>query len=73
MKGYNVKFATDTVVDQFSLETAASSPVKEKSAPYAWIIWSTAALFYLYEYVLRASPGVMTNELMHDFGVTSTA
>jgi sugar phosphate permease len=73
MKGYNVKFATDTVVDQVSLEAAASTPAIEKSASYAWIIWSTAALFYLYEYVLRASPGVMTNELMRDFGVTSTA
>ncbi|MBX9805620.1 MAG: MFS transporter [Alphaproteobacteria bacterium] len=50
-----------------------SSSFKEKSATYAWIIWGAAALFYLYEYVLRASPGVMTNELMRDFGVTSTA
>jgi len=68
-----VKFATDTVADQLSLDVAASSSPKGKSTSYAWVIWGTAALFYLYEYVLRASPGVMTNELMHDFGVTSTA
>lgn len=40
---------------------------------HAWIVWGCAALFYLYEYALRASPSVMTNELMVDFGVTSTA
>ena len=39
----------------------------------SWIIWICAGLFYLYEYVLRVSPGVMTNQLMQDFGVTSTA
>ena len=39
----------------------------------AWIIWGCAAFFYLYEYILRVSPSVMTNQLMHDFGVTSTA
>lgn len=39
----------------------------------AWVIWGCAALFYLYEYVLRVSPSVMTQELMRDFGVTSTA
>jgi sugar phosphate permease len=39
----------------------------------AWLIWGCAALFYLYEYVLRVSPSVMTHELMRDFGVSSTA
>lgn len=39
----------------------------------AWTILGCAWLFYLYEYVLRVSPSVMTNELMLDFGVTSTA
>ena len=39
----------------------------------AWFIWLTAGLFYLYEFVLRASPGVIAHELMTDFGVTSTA
>jgi MFS family permease len=68
-----VKVATDTVVDTVSLDAMTSSSTEEKSASYAWIIWGAAALFYLYEYVLRASPGVMTNELMRDFGVTSTA
>ena len=39
----------------------------------AWMIFGTAAAFYLYEYVLRVSPSVMTHDLMLDFGVTSTA
>jgi sugar phosphate permease len=39
----------------------------------AWIIISCAWAFYLYEYILRVSPSVMTNDLMLDFGVTTTA
>ncbi|HLD95437.1 MAG TPA: MFS transporter [Alphaproteobacteria bacterium] len=38
----------------------------------SWIIWAMAALFYLYEYVLRVSPSVMTEGLTQSFGVTST-
>lgn len=39
----------------------------------AWTIWACAALFYLYEYVLRVSPSVITNDLMRDFSVQATA
>ena len=39
----------------------------------AWLIWSCAGLFYLYEMVLRASPSVIAKDLMLDFGVASTA
>lgn len=39
----------------------------------ALLIWSIGGFFYLYEYVLRVSPSVMTNELMAHFGVTSTS
>jgi MFS family permease len=68
-----VKAATDTVVDQIpmDIEIRETSP-KSSAAAYSWLIWGAAALFYLYEYVLRVSPGVMTNELMRDFGATST-
>lgn len=38
-----------------------------------WVIWGCAGLFYLYEMILRASPSVMTSDLMHDFSVASTA
>lgn len=47
-----------------------SSP--KRSSPIKWGMWGIAALFYLYETFLRASPSVMTHDLMKAFGVTST-
>ncbi|AIK96874.1 MFS transporter [Candidatus Odyssella acanthamoebae] len=38
-----------------------------------WLIWGCAGLFYLYEMILRASPGVIAKDLMSDLGVASTA
>jgi sugar phosphate permease len=74
LKGKTVKLATEATVEQLALDNdMPSSSSKLSLTTYAWVIWAAAALFYLYEYVLRASPGVMTNELMRDFGVTSTA
>lgn len=39
----------------------------------AWFVWSIAALFYAYQFVLRVSPGVMTDDLMRDFDVEACA
>jgi len=39
----------------------------------AWLVWSFAGLFYLYQFILRNSPGVMTDELMRDFSVEACA
>ncbi|MCP4476129.1 MAG: MFS transporter [Gammaproteobacteria bacterium] len=39
----------------------------------AWIIWGLAAAFFFSEYFARVSPSVMTEGLMHDFGVTAFA
>lgn len=36
-----------------------------------WFVWSLGCLFYFYENLIQVSLGVMSNELMHDFGVTS--
>ena len=36
-----------------------------------WIVWGLGCLFYFYEFLLQVSPGVMSNELMHDFSLTS--
>jgi predicted MFS family arabinose efflux permease len=44
----------------------------ERSYLRAWLIWGIAAVFYLYELVLRVSPSVMTNELMLSLNATST-
>ena len=38
----------------------------------SWLIWGIAALFYLYELVLRVSPSVMTNDLMVTYNATAT-
>lgn len=67
--------ATPSPVDSLStpeikttnLQTARTYP----AAIIGWGFWSIAALFYLYEYVLRVSPSVLTNELMLSFNVTS--
>jgi MFS family permease len=36
-----------------------------------WVVWGVANVFYLYEVVLRVSPGVMTGDLMSHYGITS--
>lgn len=36
-----------------------------------WVVWGLGCLFYFYESLLQVSPGVMSNELMRDFAVTS--
>jgi sugar phosphate permease len=35
-----------------------------------WLICGLGALYYCYEYFLRICPGVMTNELMREYGLT---
>jgi MFS family permease len=55
------------------LEAANENIPQQLSKTVPWLIWSCAGLFYLYEMILRASPSVMTTELMHDFAVSSTA
>lgn len=42
-----------------------------KSLP--WVIWSLAALFYLYESLVQVSPGVMVPDLMKAFSINSAA
>ncbi|MGV8948271.1 MAG: MFS transporter [Candidatus Paracaedibacter sp.] len=39
----------------------------------SWLIWVCAGAFYLYECILRVSPSVMTQGLMSDFSLTSSA
>jgi len=43
-----------------------------KSGMMKWVIWTLAAFFYFYEYVLRVSPSVMVPELMNAFHVDAT-
>jgi predicted MFS family arabinose efflux permease len=46
--------------------------VSTSSNTNSWAIWIVAAIFYLYELVLRVAPSVMTDRLMESFGATST-
>ena len=39
----------------------------------AWFVWSFAGFFYLYQFILRNSLGVMTDDLMRDFSVEACA
>lgn len=45
------------------------NPHITKEKPYAWVIIFVAALYYFYQFILRVSPSVMTEDLMRDFGV----
>lgn len=38
-----------------------------------WTCWIMAVLFYMYELILRFAPGVMAEDLMMNFNVTSTS
>lgn len=38
---------------------------------FPWIICALGAIFYIYEYVLRITPGVITSDLMRFFGINA--
>lgn len=46
---------------------------KQSSLLIGCIICSVAALFYCYEFILRATPGIMLPQLMHAFKVNAHA
>jgi len=39
--------------------------------PIRWLIWSLAAIFYFYEYVLRVAPSVIVGDLMAAFNTSA--
>ena len=50
-------------------QNAAKKSLMAKLFP--WIVCGLGALFYIYEYVLRITPGVITVELMRFFGINA--
>ena len=38
----------------------------------AWLAWSMPALFFLYEFMIRVSPGVIEGDLQTQFDVSTT-
>ncbi len=52
--------------------TNKQRPITSKTyALLPWVVWGLGCLFYFYENLIQVSPSVMSNELMHDFSVTS--
>ena len=55
----------------------SNSPVKVASWPSSsinpWLIWGCAAIFYLYQFIIRVSPSVMADQLMRDLGIQACA
>ena len=45
----------------------------ENAAWFGWAMWLAAASFYSFQFFVRVSPSVMSNELMRSFAVTATA
>lgn len=62
----------DSAIQPININASGLS-ITYPPATIAWIMWSCAAFFYLYEYALRVAPSVMTTELMQSFNVSSTA
>lgn len=44
---------------------------KKRSYIFPWVICGLGALFYCYEYILRISPSVMTQQLAHSFNINA--
>ena len=47
--------------------------MQKKESFYTWSICGLGALFYFYEFCLRAAPSVMTHDLMQAFNISATA
>lgn len=54
-----------------SYDSSAKSPYTIPKR--AWVFWALAASFYFYQFVLRVSPGVMSQDIMRDFAVQGCA
>ncbi len=47
--------------------------MNKKSALFGWLVCGLGALFYCYEYFLRVTPSVMTQELSQSFNISAAA
>lgn len=47
-----------------------SSP--SNSRMIAWAVWIIASVFYAYQYILRVMPNIMLNDIMQQFGMSTT-
>jgi predicted MFS family arabinose efflux permease len=44
---------------------------KEKSNDFIYLAWFSAALFFMYQYVLRVAPGILIHEIRHEYKITA--
>ena len=45
----------------------------KKGSFYGWYVWALGTLFYLYQFILRASPSVMADDLMSSFAIKASS
>ena len=68
----------NTIVETIDKHDDFPTALEPKNTKYpaeiiAWTMWGCAALFYLYEYILRVSSSVITDDLMLAFNVQATS
>lgn len=56
---------------QFKIKSTTFKKQSCKSKVRAWSIWSIAATFYFYQFILRVSSGLISNNLMSEFSISS--
>ncbi|MBF0206138.1 MAG: MFS transporter [Oligoflexia bacterium] len=62
----------DTNVNDTNINGAASTTTTMASNKLAWIAWSSAAIFYCFQFFLRVAPSVLVDDLMRDFSIDAT-
>jgi MFS family permease len=50
-----------------------SEITSKMTAILPWIVWSSPALFYFYQFTIRVSPSVLADHIMADLGLHATA
>ena len=50
-----------------------SRPEEPRITPMAWIVFLTGCVYYLYQYILRITPGVLSSELLEAYSWQATA
>lgn len=53
-----------------ALSRKVSSAYSVKDSSIAWVVWFLAASFFFFKYIVRVSPGVMAEQIMHDFHIS---
>src|SRR6185437_7103252 len=63
---------TENTLKSVSLDFSNMQTKEKSSTIMPWVICGLGALYYCYEYLLRISPSVMTQELMRMYDLTAT-